>query len=313
MREFSRGACFSRRAKCCRARLSLALVALILSAVCCLTVGQAAADEALPLRFGVVPQQSASRLAALWVPLLAELEKRGAPALAFRTAPDIPTFEQRLAAGEYDLAYMNPYHYTVFSQSPGYRAFAKARGQRIRGVLVARRDNDLTSLRDLDGADLAFPSPAAFAASILTRANLVGAGVRFQSHYVSSHDSVYRAVAKGLYPAGGGVVRTFESIDPDIREQLRILWKSDGYTPHAFAAHPRLSADIVSEIATAMIGLSKEQTGRALLEPVRLPGLEAAQDEDWDDVRALEIQLLDDLIESPPKRQTESRAEHQNE
>ncbi|MBK5969430.1 MULTISPECIES: phosphate/phosphite/phosphonate ABC transporter substrate-binding protein [Thiorhodovibrio] len=278
-------------------RPRLSLIALILIALWSLFAVQAWAEDTSPLRFGVVPQQSASRLAALWVPLLTELEQRGAPALVFRTAPDIPTFERRLAAGEYDLAYMNPYHYTVFSQSPGYRAFAKARDQRIQGILVTRRDSDLTALSDLEGADLAFPSPAAFAASILTRANLASAGVSFQPHYVSSHDSVYRGVAKGLYPAGGGVVRTFESVAPDIREQLRIFWTSDGYTPHAFAAHPRLSEETTSAIATAMIGLSEDETGRALLEPLRLPGLEAAEDADWDDVRALDIQLLDDLIE----------------
>ena len=93
------------------------------------------------------------------------------------------------------------------------------------------------------------------------------------------------------------MVRTFESVAPDIREQLRIFWTSDGYTPHAFAAHPRLSEKTTSAIATAMIGLSEDETGRALLEPLRLPGLEAAEDADWDDVRALDIQLLDDLIE----------------
>ncbi|MFT7672206.1 MAG: ABC-type phosphate/phosphonate transport system substrate-binding protein [Gammaproteobacteria bacterium] len=35
----------------------------------------------------------------------------------FKTAPNIPTFKKRLAAGEYGFAYMNPYHYTVFNQS----------------------------------------------------------------------------------------------------------------------------------------------------------------------------------------------------
>lgn len=306
MRNQSRRCSVHTKRHCSR----LPLVALILSIFYCLTVGRAGADEDQLLRFGVVPQQSASRLAALWVPLLAELENRGAPTLAFRTAPDIPTFEQRLAAGEYDLAYMNPYHYTVFSQSPGYRAFAKARGRRIQGILVTRRDSSLTTLSDLDGAELAFPSPAAFAASILTRANLASAGVSFQPRYVSSHDSVYHAVAKGLYPAGGGVVRTFESVAPHIREQLQILWTSDGYTPHAFAAHPRLGTDTVGEIAALMIGLAEDETGRALLEPLRLPGLEAAQDADWDDVRVLEIQLLDDLIEAPAEYPAESQAEN---
>ena len=69
-----------------------------------------------------MPQQSATKLARTWVPLLRLIQERSGMALRFATAPDIPTFEQRLAAGEYDLAYMNPYHYTVFHESPGFFA-----------------------------------------------------------------------------------------------------------------------------------------------------------------------------------------------
>jgi len=47
--------------------------------------------------------------------------------------------------------------------------------------------------------------------------------IEFEPNYVKSHDSVYRAVAAGLFPAGGGVTRTFNSLDPAIREDLRII------------------------------------------------------------------------------------------
>ena len=71
------------------------------------------------LRFGVVPQQSATKLAKQWVPLLNYLSEKTGHTIHFATAKDIPTFEQRCANGEYDLAYMNPYHYVVFHESPG--------------------------------------------------------------------------------------------------------------------------------------------------------------------------------------------------
>ena len=35
------------------------------------------------------------------------------------------TDEQRVEKGEYDFAYMNPVHYTFFSKSTAYRAFAR--------------------------------------------------------------------------------------------------------------------------------------------------------------------------------------------
>jgi phosphonate transport system substrate-binding protein len=169
------------------------------------------------LSFGVVPQQSASKLAKNWAPVFEYLGRQTGTKIRFRTARDIPEFERRLAAGDYDLAYMNPYHYTVFSRSPGYRAFAKAEGKRIEGILVVRKDSPVADPHGLANETIAFPAPAAFAASVLTRAHLVREGIPFVPKYVASHDSVYRTVAKGLYAAGGGVVRTFNSVEPEIR------------------------------------------------------------------------------------------------
>ncbi len=246
--------------------------------------------------FGVVPQQSASKLAKNWVPVFEYLGRQTGTKLRFRTARDIPEFERRVAAGDYDLAYVNPYHYTVFSSNPGYRAFAKAEGKRTKGILVVRKDSPIQDPHGLANETIAFPAPAAFAASLLTRAHLAREGIPFLPKYVSSHDSVYRTVAKGLYAAGGGVVRTFNSMEPEIRDQLRILWTSEGYTPHAFAAHPRVPVRTVEGIAEAMLRMNESDEGALLLTSLSLTGLEAATDNDWDDVRGLGIDLLDELV-----------------
>jgi phosphonate transport system substrate-binding protein len=267
---------------------------LVICALLLASTAAAAAEGPAPaqLTFGVVPQQAAARLAALWVPVFDEVGRRAGVALGFRTAPDIPTFEQRLADGDYDLAYMNPYHYTVFHNAPGYLAFAHQRDKRIRGILVAPSDSPLTDIAELDGQTLAFPSPAAFAASVLPRAALREAGIDIRPRYVRSHDSVYRAVAAELYPAGGGIERTFAGTDPAVRAKLRVLWRTDGYTPHAFAAHPRVDQALVGAVAEAMAGLDRDETGRGLLSAIGFNGIEPATDADWDDVRALGIDLL---------------------
>ena len=249
--------------------------------------------------FGIVPQQSASKLAKLWVPVFRYLGQRAGMDLKFHTAPNIPEFERRVAAGDYDFAYVNPYHYVVFSRSPGYRAFASAKDKRIKGILVVRKESPIRSPLELEGETLAFPAPAAFAASMLTRAFLTREGATFTPKYVSSHDSVYRTVAKGLYPAGGGVLRTFNNVEPEVREQLRVLWTTEGYTPHAFSAHPRIPADAVDRLARAMAQMHTDEEGRALLTALSMKGFEDARDSDWNDVRGLDLHLLDELIDSP--------------
>ncbi len=249
-----------------------------------------------PISFGVVPQQSAAKLARLWRPVLEDISSRTGVTLRFATAPDIPTFEERLASGEYDISYMNPYHYTVFSRSPGYRVFAREKGKRIRGIVVVRKDSPISALEELDGRAMAFPAPAAFAASILLRAHFKRRNWRITPTYVSSHDSVYRAVAKGLYPAGGGVPRTFDNMDAGVREQLRVLWKTDGHSPHAIAAHPRVDVAVVAAVREALLAMEDDPDSLTRLHALNFQGLQAAEDSEWDDVRALGIDLLDDLI-----------------
>jgi len=94
--------------------------------------------------FAVVPQQSASKLARLWTPILKKVGQEAGVILKFKTAPNIPTFEKRLVNSEYDFAYMNPYHYTAFHKKPGYQAIAKAANKRIKGIVVVRKDSNLT-------------------------------------------------------------------------------------------------------------------------------------------------------------------------
>ncbi len=255
---------------------------------------QALAQEAQKsLSFGVVPQQSATRLAEEWGPLLAEISRRSGVALVFKTAPSIPVFEERLAKGEYDLAYMNPYHYVVFHAAVGYQAFAKEQDRRLKGILVVRKDSAYRKPADLAGKTVVFPAPAAFAASILPQAELGRMKIAIDARFVASHDSVYRAVASGLQEAGGGIQRTFEAMPAEIRDALRVLSETPAYTPHAFAAHPRVPPGAVSKVLAAMATLAGDESGQRLLAPLAFKGITAAQDKEWSDIRTLDINLLE--------------------
>ena len=246
-----------------------------------------------PLAFGIVPQQSASRLAQDWSPLLAEISRRSGVALVFKTAPSIPVFEERLGRGEYDLAYMNPYHYVVFHQAAGYRAFAREQDRKIKGILVVHKDSAYQKPADLAGKTVVFPAPAAFAASILPQAEFGRLKIPIEPKFVASHDSVYRAVASGLQEAGGGIQRTFEATPAEVRDVLRVLSETPAYTPHAFAAHPRVTADKLEKVLAAMASLGKDEMGQHLLQPLAFKGIAAAQDKEWNDIRALDIDLLE--------------------
>lgn len=239
------------------------------------------------MTFGIVPQQSASRLAQMWTPFLSELSERTGVTFQFRTTKDIPTFEACLAAGAYDFAYMNPMHYALFSSEAGYHAIARQSNKKLKGILVTRKDALVDDLAALDGGKVAFPSPGAFGASILTRSALSSENVSFVPNYVKSHDSVYRAVAAGLMDAGGGVLRTFGAVDPAIRDQLTVVYETEGYTPHAIAAQERIGAPFRQSVQAMLLDIAVQQPD--IVKGLGMKGFEAGHDTDWDDVRALQM------------------------
>lgn len=249
------------------------------------------------LSFGIVPQQSAEKLARNWTPIFKYLSAKSGLEIRFSTAQDIPTFEKRVISGEYDIAYMNPYHYTVFQKVPGYQAIAKQKDKRIKGIVVVRKDSDIQDLKELHQRTLAFPSPAAFAASVIPRSQMDLQGIDIEPKYVSSHDSVYMGIQRGFFVAGGGVLRTFNNTSPEVRDQLRILWTTPTYTSHAIAVHPRLAPEVVEKLKQAMMMMNDDPEGRELLKAINFKGIELAGNADWDDVRALNIKLLDGLIQ----------------
>lgn len=130
--------------------------------------------------------------------------------------------------------------------------------------MVVLKDSPYKTINDLDNSELAFPSNA-FAANLVPIAVLDKKDLSYTPNFVSSHDSVYRNIARGRYVAGGGVMRTFKNTSPEYRNKLRVLWKSDGYTPHAFAAHPRVPREIVDKLQEALLKMEQDPKGKALL------------------------------------------------
>ena len=260
-----------------------------------ITLNANAKDTQKTFSFGIVPQQSAMILAKRWMPILKALEEETGFKFVFRTNKTIPKFEKALAQKVYDFAYMNPYHYTVFHKISDYQAFAKQGNKLLTGIIVAHKDSPIQSLQDLQSQTIAFPAPAAFAATVIPQAILKEMGIRFQSKYVSSHESVYKNVSYKSFVAGGGIERTFNNTNQNITQSLKVIWKSKGYTPHAFAGSPNVSQEDRLKVQQALIKLSNTSEGRALLKQIKFESIVPAKNQDWDDVRSLDINLLANL------------------
>ncbi len=245
----------------------MALLRVILIAVAFFAVRPALASDVYTL--GVVPQFEARKLFGIWQPILNEIEQRTGIHIQLQGTKDIPEFEVGLAKGDFDFAYMNPYHALVAGRDQGYRPVVRDGGRSLYGILVVRKDSPIQSVKALDGAEIAFPAPNALGASLLMRAQLDRVeGVKFQPKYVKTHSSVYLNVVLGQTAAGGGVMGTLNQQAPEVREQLRTLYTTRDMPPHPLGAHPRVPEDVRLQVTKALLEMAATEKGQALLAKV---------------------------------------------
>ena len=244
--------------------------------------------EQTAFNFCIPPQQSPTELTKRWTPVLQYLSDKSGLDLQLKTAKDITTNQQNVMQGQCDIAYMSPNSYVEANKVSGYRAFAKEKDGKSVALIVARKNGAITSLAQLSGQTVAFPSSAAFS-TILAYKHLEDETITVKTQYVVSVDSVYRAVAKGLFVAGGGEGRTFGALDPEIRDQLVMLWQSDDLPPFPFFAHPRVPATVLSKLQKAMIAMGQDTQGQGLLKVINIKALDKADDADYNALRKMNL------------------------
>lgn len=240
--------------------------------------------------FGVVPQQSPVKLFKKWKPFVDYLSKETGHEIILKTEKSIAQFEKVLYDGGYDFAYMNPYHYVVANRTMLYEAKIRA-DKMIRGILVSQ-GNSLTSLLEKKDAKFLFPSPNAFAATLLLKYELL---TKFDTdlnkldnyQYVNSHDSVYKGVARGIGDLGGGIQRTFTNLDVQSdKDKLEVIYKTKAYPSHPIAFKKEMGEELQNKLADILLNLPKELSNN-----LSIKKFITTSNEEYDEIRDLEKKL----------------------
>lgn len=255
--------------------------------------GEVRAGDAPVYTIGVVPQFDLRRVQSVWGPIAERLQSATGASFRLTLDRDIPSFEKRLHAGEFDFAYMNPYDYVVASRRQGYRALVRDVEEPLYGIVVVPADSPITSVPMLDGKVVAFPSPNAMGAALIPRAEFAGKfHIKVVESYVKSHTSAYLNVVMGQAAAAGGILATFEQQPSDIRGRLRILYETERHTPHPLAVNPRVPAGLAAKVRAALLALAEQPEGRALLADIPVRRLGPTEDRDYDPLRHLGLEAF---------------------
>lgn len=223
-----------------------------------------------PYVVSVVPQLPASETYSHWAPVLEAVGLASKQCFTLNISKTIPDFELELLAGTPDFSYMNPYHQVMAYRRQAYRPLV-ADATPLTGIVVVRRDSGINKMDDLNGKQLAFPSPNAFAASLITRATLSQRGIDIKPLYVKTHSNVYRSVLQADVVAGGGVNTTLLREPEGLQSQLKVLFESAGYRAHPFSAHPRVPVAVQESVRKAFIAYAGTDAGKAAMNKAQMP------------------------------------------
>lgn len=232
---------------------------------------------------GVVPQFDSRKIEAAWNPILNIIYRHTGIRIELKGSPSIPEFEKKFLRGEFDFAYMNPYHLIVANKSQGYLPLVRDTGRMLFGVVVVHKDSPIQSIKELNGKTIAFPAPNALGAALIPRAEFTRKfDIEVIPRYVKSHSSVYLNVALGQTVAGGGVQKTLEQQPDNIKKSLRILYQTTKVPSHPITYHPRISPEVTEIVKNALINFESSPDDAKLLRNIPIKKAGAASLSDYD-------------------------------
>jgi phosphonate transport system substrate-binding protein len=247
--------------------------------------------------FAVVPQYTPLTVHRHWRPLLDELSRQTGTTYQLQIYDNFNEFINDLKQGQPDFAYLAPYHLVIAKRAQGYIPLIRDAGTDLQGLVVVPKDSPYQNIRDLDGKQIDFPSPNAFAASLYLRAYLrEQVNIDFTPRYLGNHDNVYRHVVSGLSEAGGGVNTTLMRQPAGLKGRLKVIYKVPAVASHPVAVHPRVPEDVRSVFTELLMTWTEDDSRHALLQKAQL-GMPVVADYEKDYAPLESLQLEKYLIE----------------
>jgi ABC-type phosphate/phosphonate transport system substrate-binding protein len=235
----------------------------------------------------------------IWEDVFSYISKETGIDLIFEPATSQLDFELNLAKSHYDLAFLSPIQFDAFRLNPGYQAQLKRKAQPIRAIIFVKKNGSIKSFSELRNAIIAFPNPLNFESSIVPRESLKRLNFNIIPQFLPTESAVYKEVIREQYIAGSGTHENFLAQPVEIRNSLKVIWDSPGFSPHAFVAHPRVDFFSLVKLKRAFVDMIKNEDAKKLLPYIFVDnGFEVARDSDWDEIKLIDLNELNGSIKN---------------
>lgn len=243
--------------------------------------------------FAVNPLHNPVRLFEIYQPMVDIINQQaGDFRLKLETSENFASFEGKLARRTVHFALPNPYQ-TLLAEKTGYRVFAKrSDDDKVRGIILVRKDSGIKEIADLKGATISFPAPTALFATMMPKYYLKRRGLDVERDarpvYVGTQDSAIMSVYQGVSRAGGSWLGVWEQLikeKPEVAEQVMVKWMTDPLINNSLMVRDDVPQAHAQKVRDVILALQTTPAGQAVLKRMNLTRYEPATSETYDPVR----------------------------
>jgi phosphonate transport system substrate-binding protein len=239
------------------------LIRLICLAAAIVALRPALADSQV-YTFNVLPHRSVALTAQYWNPILGYVTEKTGVELELKLNKTSQENTAKAETGIYDFVYTNHF-FTPERERLGYRVIARPAGPGIRGQIVVAADSPIRSLSDLEGKDVAFPTPDGFTGYWVPMDAIVNAGVHVKAVFSGNQEATIGMLRRGDVPAAGVNSTVLENFSRRTGYSYRVLWSSQLYNDLCIMASPRVPKEKVAAVRAALVGMSRDPKGSRIL------------------------------------------------
>jgi len=215
--------------------------------------------------FYVLNQRPIALTAQYWNPILTYLTKKSGVPLELKLAKTAQEGNAMAEAGKFDFQYTNHF-FTPERDRLGWKVIARPAGPGIRSQIVVPIDSPIQSLQDLRGRDVAFVTPDGFTGYWLPYDALLKAKVNVNVIFTGNQEASSAQLRVNKVAAAGVNSSVMARYGRREAFEYRALWTSDAYQDLCIMANPKLPADKVTAVRSALINMAKDAEGRHVLE-----------------------------------------------
>jgi phosphonate transport system substrate-binding protein len=239
--------------------------------------------------FAVHPLHNPQKLSEAYQPIVDYLNSKLTNAtLELEASKDYGAYEQKIASRNPDFLLPNPWQ-TLQAIKVGYDVIAMA-GDKVdfKGIILVRKDSNITTPLDLKGKTVSYPSKTALAACIMPQFFLYENGLNINKDinniYVGSQESSIMNVYIGKSAAGATWPlpwRLFEHEHPKEAANLKVIWETPSLVNNSVMVRNDIPQDVKDEVQYALLMLATTNEGRGILKKSSTSGFYNANNETY--------------------------------